>query len=228
MLAAILFDLDGTLTNTDPIHFRAWQEHLSTYGLEIDETFYKTQISGKTNPVIIDEILPSLSVEIGQQLADAKEARFRELATREITALAGVTQVLDWAQQQHLPLAVVTNAPPENAYFMLETLKLNAHFQTVVISDEIGVGKPDPTPYNIALERLGIAPEAAIAFEDSPSGIRSAVAAGIPTIGIASTHNPQVLYDLGAMLVIPDFTDEQLWALLNSSDGIKEPNLVAK
>ncbi|MEP0868340.1 HAD family phosphatase [Trichocoleus desertorum AS-A10] len=226
MLAAILFDLDGTLTNTDPIHFRAWQEHLSEHGLEIDETFYKTQISGKTNPVIIEEILPNLSMEAGQQLADAKELRFRELATQEITAMAGLTQILDWAQQQQLPLAVVTNAPPENAYFMLETLKLNAHFQTIVISDEIGVGKPDPAPYNIALERLNVAPEAAIAFEDSPSGIRSAVAAGIPTIGIASTHNPQVLYDLGAMLVIPDFTDEQLWALLKSPGKVDEPKLL--
>ena len=226
MLAAILFDLDGTITNTDPIHFRAWQEHLREHGLEIDEAFYKTRISGKTNPVIIAEILPYLSAAAGQQLADAKEAQFRESATREITALDGLTQVLDWAQQQRLPLAVVTNAPPENAYFMLETLKLEAHFQTVVISDEIGVGKPDPAPYNIALERLGVAAEAAIAFEDSPSGIRSAVAAGIPTVGIASTHNPQVLYDLGAMLVISDFTDEQLWALLHSPGKVDEPKLL--
>ncbi|MBW4486954.1 MAG: HAD family phosphatase [Trichocoleus desertorum ATA4-8-CV12] len=225
MLSAILFDLDGTLTNTDPIHFRAWQEHLNQHGLTIDETFYKTRISGKTNPVIIEEILPHLSEAAGQELADAKEARFRELATQEITVLDGLTQVLDWAQQQQLPLAVVTNAPPENAYFMLETLKLNAHFQTIVISDEIGVGKPDPAPYNIALGRLGVAPETAIAFEDSPSGIRSAVAAGIPTVGIASTHNPQVLYDLGAMLVIPDFTDEQLWDLLKSPGKVDGPKL---
>ncbi|HEY9748798.1 MAG TPA: HAD-IA family hydrolase [Allocoleopsis sp.] len=220
MLAAILFDLDGTITNTDPIHFRAWQQHLQEHGLTIDETFYKTRISGKTNPVIIEEILPHLSVAAGQALADAKEAQFRELATQEITALDGLTQVLDWAQEQQLPLAVVTNAPPENAYFMLETLKLEAHFKTVIISDEIGIGKPDPAPYNIALERLGVAPENAIAFEDSPSGIRSAVAAGIPTVGIASTHNPQMLYDLGAMLVIPDFTDEQLWALLKAPSEV--------
>lgn len=225
MLAAILFDLDGTITNTDPIHFRAWQQHLQEHDLTIDETFYKTRISGKTNPVIIEEILPHLSVEAGQALADAKEAQFRELATQEITALDGLTQVLNWAQEQQLPLAVVTNAPPENAYFMLETLKLEAHFKTVIISDEIGIGKPDPAPYNIALESLGVAPENAIAFEDSPSGIRSAVAAGIPTVGIASTHHPQVLYDLGAMLVIPDFTDEQLWALLKAPGEVDAAQL---
>lgn len=225
MLSAILFDLDGTITNTDPIHFRAWQEHLNPQGLTIDEAFYKTRISGKTNPVIVAEILPHLSEAAGQQLANAKEARFRELATQDITALDGLIQVLEWAQQQQLPLAVVTNAPPENAYFMLETLRLNVRFQTIVISDEIGVGKPDPAPYNIALERLGVAAEAAIAFEDSPSGIRSAVAAGIPTVGIASTHHPQVLYDLGAMLVIPDFTAEELWTLLNTSGEVNTAQL---
>lgn len=217
MLAALLFDLDGTITNTDPLHFKAWQEHLRPYGLNIDEVFYKTRISGRTNPVIIQEILPHLSAEEGIAIADHKEARFRELAAQEITALAGLEAVLAWSQTQGLKQAVVTNAPPDNTRFMLQTLALDAHFATVIISDEIGVGKPDPAPYLLALERLEVEAKAALAFEDSPSGIRSAVAAGIPTVGIASTHTPEVLYDLGAMLVIPDFTDEQLADLLGMS-----------
>lgn len=214
MLAALLFDLDGTITNTDPLHFKAWQEHLRPYGLNIDEVFYKTRISGRTNPVIIQEILPHLSPAEGVAIADHKEARFRELATQEITALAGLEAVLAWSQAQGLKQAVVTNAPTNNARFMLQTLQLDAHFETVIISDEIGVGKPDPAPYLLALEHLEVEAKTALAFEDSPSGIRSAVAAGIPTVGIASTHTPEMLYDLGAMLVIPDFTDEQLAALL--------------
>ena len=72
MLEAILFDLDGTLVNTDPIHYKAWQEILRNYGLEIDETFYKTRISGRLNPVIIQDILPQLSIAEGEQLAEDK------------------------------------------------------------------------------------------------------------------------------------------------------------
>ncbi|AFZ21678.1 HAD family hydrolase [Allocoleopsis franciscana] len=80
MLKAILFDLDGTLVNTDPLHYQTWQEVLRDYGMEIDRTFYKAKISGRLNPVIIQDLLPQLSFEAGQQLANSKEARFREIA----------------------------------------------------------------------------------------------------------------------------------------------------
>ncbi|HEY9864585.1 MAG TPA: HAD-IA family hydrolase, partial [Candidatus Obscuribacterales bacterium] len=70
--------------------------------------------------------------------------------------------------------------------------------------------KPDPAPYQYCLEQLNILPEEAIAFEDSPSGIRSAIAAGIKTIGVASTHDPNRLKDLGVALVIEDFTQVYL------------------
>lgn len=86
----------------------------------------------------------------------------------------------------------------------------------MVIAGEDIAGKPDPAPYQVALNNLGIQATDAIALEDSPSGIRSAVGAGIRTIGIASTHNLLVLQEIGAFMAIPDFTDLQLWTLLNS------------
>jgi beta-phosphoglucomutase len=99
---------------------------------------------------------------------------------------------------------------------MLEVLDITETFHQVVLADNCIAGKPNPAPYQVALSKLGILAEQAIALEDSPSGIRAAVAAGIRTVGIASTHNPQVLQDVGAFMVIPDFTDLQLWTLLNS------------
>ena len=80
----------------------------------------------------------------------------------------------------------------------------------MVLSDEIGIGKPDPAPYQYCLDQLNILPEEAITFEDSPSGIRSAIAAGIKTIGVASTHDPNSLKDLGVAFVIDDFTHSDL------------------
>ena len=217
MLAAILFDLDGTLANTDPIHFLTWQELLRTYDLEIDEAFYKTRISGRLNPVIVQDILPHLTVVEGKRVADEKEAHFRRLAT-ELQCLPGLPDVLAWTDECRLQRALVTNAPRANAEFMLEILELIETFPLVILAEDAPAGKPDPAPYRLALSRLGVKPEEALAFEDSPSGIRSAVAAGIYTIGIASTHPPQNLYDAGAAMVIPDFTDSQLWSFLRSSD----------
>ena len=217
MLAAILFDLDGTLANTDPIHFLTWQELLRTYDLEIDETFYKSRISGRLNPVIVQDILPHLTASEGKRVADEKEAHFRLLAT-ELQCLPGLLDVLAWTDECRLQRALVTNAPRANAEFMLEVLELIEIFPQVILAEDAPAGKPDPAPYLLALSRLGVKPEEALAFEDSPSGIRSAVAAGIYTVGIASTHPSQNLFDAGAAMVIPDFTDSQLWSFLRSSD----------
>lgn len=203
-LSALLFDLDGTLANTDPFHYRAWKELLQEFGIEIDESFYKSHISGRLNPAIVQDLLPQLSPEQGQRFIAQKEAHFRELAP-QLLPLSGLPELLNWANRQGLKQAVVTNAPSENVYHTLNALHLGEHFETIVIADDLGIGKPDPTPYLYALEQLGISAEEAIAFEDSPSGVRSAVGAGILTIGIASTQNPQALYDVGAEWVVPDF-----------------------
>ena len=223
MLTAVLFDLDGTLANSDPLHYQNWQEILRDYGLEIDQAFYKARISGRLNPLIVQDLLPQLSLEAGRQLADDKEARFREMGL-SVTPLAGLLDLLAWIDTHGLKKAVVTNAPRENVNFLLEVLKLADTFDAVVLAEEATAGKPDPAPYKLALSLFGISPEEAkplqgrkaIAFEDSRSGIRAAVGAGIYTIGVASTHDPKELLDPGAAMVIPDFTDKQLWLMLNS------------
>lgn len=217
-LAAILYDLDGTLANTDPIHFQAWQECLLPYGFKIDEAFYKSRISGRLNPAIVADLLPQLSPEAGQAFVDRKENRFRDLASR-LAPLSGLEALITWATKRSLKQAVVTNAPQENAWFMLKALKLETAFDRVVVSEELGIGKPDPAPYLYGLKALEMPANQAIAFEDSPSGVRSAVAAGILTVGIASTQAPEDLYAVGATIVIADFTAPELWSILEKSQG---------
>ncbi len=213
MLKALLFDLDGTLAETDSIHFLIWQDFLRQQGLDTDRTFYQTKISGRLNPDIVAELLPQLSPEAQAEFIWRKEAEFRNRADA-LQPLAGLIDLLDWAAAQKLELAVVTNAPRENAQFMLQTLDLEQRFDTVILGDDLPQGKPDPGPYQEALRRLKLKPPEAIAFEDSPSGIRSAVGAELFTVGIASTHAPSVLEQLGAGLVISDFTDLRLQSLL--------------
>jgi HAD superfamily hydrolase (TIGR01509 family) len=109
-----------------------------------------------------------------------------------------------------LETALVTNAPEENVEAILLALELGEFFDEVVLSDEVGSVKPDPAPYRAALDRLGLSPEEAVAFEDSTSGISSAVGAGVPTVGIASTQDPETLRRAGVFMVVEDFTDPQL------------------
>jgi len=107
-------------------------------------------------------------------------------------------------------MAVVTNAPRDNAEFMLETLGLSNRFDPVILAGELARGKPDPLPYQEALKQLMLTAEDALVFEDSPTGVQAAVAAGLTTIGVASTHAPETLTAIGAVCAISDFRDDRL------------------
>ncbi|MEC4804991.1 MAG: HAD-IA family hydrolase [Jaaginema sp. PMC 1079.18] len=215
MLDAILFDLDGTLTNTDPLHFQTWQEALATVDMTIDRAFYDRHISGRVNPEIVKDILPQLPFEAGLAIAADKERRFREMGAK-LQRLAGLAEILAWTAQNELKQAVVTNAPRQNAEFMLEALELQTTFAIVILAEDVVRGKPNPAPYLEALTRLEIAPQNAIAFEDSPSGVKSASNAGIYTIGITSTHDNAKLIESGAAWTIADFRESRLWDYLES------------
>ena len=216
MYRALLFDLDGTLAETDSLHLPTWVDVLRPHGIEIDEVFYKQNISGRSDGEIVRDLLPELSEAEGRDLADAKEASFRERAG-ELEPLPGLLDFLEEAGGRGLKTALVTNAPEENVEAILLALELREFFDEVILSDEVGPVKPDPAPYRAALDRLGVSPEEAVAFEDSTSGISSAFGAGIPTVGIASTQDPETLRRVGAFMVAKDFTDPQLRELLESS-----------
>ncbi len=210
-LAALLFDLDGTLAHTDPLHFLAWQEALADHGVEVDEAGYARRVSGRHNPSIIADLLPHLTSEEGRAFAEAKEARFRAAASR-LEPLPGVHEVLRAARGAGLATGLVTNAPRANTMFMLRALRLDDAFDEVGLGEEAAAPKPDPAPYREMLSRLGVPAERALAFEDSPSGVTSARGAGLPVVGLATTQRPGTLTDLGASLVVDDFLDARLWS----------------
>ena len=214
MYRALLFDLDGTLAETDSLHLPTWVDVLRPYGIEVDEEFYKARISGRSNSKIVEDLLPDLSAEAGRDLAEAKEASFRERAG-ELEPLPGLLDFMEEAKDRGFSLALVTNAPEENVEAILLALDLGVFFDEVVLSDEVGPVKPDPAPYKAALETLGVGPEEALAFEDSTSGIASAVGTGIPTVGIASTQAAETLEEAGAFVVAEDFADPKLRELLS-------------
>jgi phosphoglycolate phosphatase len=203
VLKAVLLDLDGTLADTDPLHLLAWREVLRPYGLKVDPAFYRERISGRLNPEIVRDLL-GLEGEEAERLIEAKEARFRALA-QALRPTLGLTELLEKIKERGLLWGVVTNAPKANAHHVLEALGLRPPL--LVLAEEVGRGKPDPLPYRVALERLGVAPEEALAFEDSPSGVQSAVGAGVPTYGLLTGHGAEALLKAGARGVFRDFRE---------------------
>lgn len=208
---ALLFDLDGTLTHSDPLHFEVWRELLAERGIPLDADGYRRRISGRLNPDIVADELPQLDAAEARAFGEAKEAAFRRRAT-ELTPLAGLPELLAGARRAGVRLALVTNAPAANARFMLDAIGLRDAFEVVVLAEELPRGKPDPGPYREALERLRVPPAAALAFEDSPTGVRAAVGAGVRTVGITTSHPDPVLREAGARLTVADFRAAALYA----------------
>ena len=209
----LLFDLDGTLAETDSLHLPTWVEALLPHGIEVDEAFYRENISGRANAEIVGDLLPNLSAREGREIVETKEAGFRERAG-DLEPLPGLLNFLESAKGRGLRTALVTNAPRENVGAVLLALGLEDFFDAVVPAEEVRAAKPDPEPYRTALEKLGADPDEALAFEDSVSGIASAAGAGILTVGIASTQGPERLLKAGASIVAEDFTDPDLRALI--------------
>jgi beta-phosphoglucomutase len=213
MLKALIFDMDGTLVHSDPVHLRAFAEILGPEGIVIDEELYRSSIIGHTNESIFATLLPDHSIAEHEAFAERKEAAFRRLA-RELEPLAGLIDLLDWAEERDIRIALVTNAPLLNATHMLDVLGLTERFDVKVTIDQVERGKPDPLPYLTALERLGLTPEEAIAFEDSPSGMKAAKGAGLFSFGVLTGLSVDEMKAVGADMTIETFHDRALWAIL--------------
>ncbi len=213
MLRGLLFDLDGTLIDSDPLHYQGWRDMLATRGVSITEADFRERMSGRLNPEIVPDFLPGLSEAEILRFAEEKEAVFRALA-RGIPPTRGLRELLMLAEARGLKCALVTNAPRANAEFILAELGVAELFHGVVLAEEAERGKPHPAPYLLALKRLGLAKEEAIAFEDSPTGITSAHGAGIRVVAIAGSHSAEVQRRAGADLVVADFAAPELTALL--------------
>lgn len=214
MFSTLLFDLDGTLVNTDSVHFLSWQKILRRYNLNIDIDFFNQYISGKHNPDIVKTILTQLSPAESQAIITEKEADYRNLIADQIEPLPGLHEFLAWAKSLNFKLGLVTNAPRLNVNLIINSLGLNDTFDVMIIGEDLPLTKPHPFPYQEALNQLGVnnseGCSRSVAFEDSPAGVMAAVGAGITTVGVLSSHSSDTLLKLGVNWVIEDFRDANL------------------
>ncbi|CAH1657456.1 MULTISPECIES: HAD-IA family hydrolase [unclassified Chelatococcus] len=218
--ATLLFDLDGTLVNTDHLHWRAFQDLLGDFDRGMEWDVFERDIIGRANADIMVGLFPDLPVTEHERLAAAKEALFRG-KVEDLSPTPGLDDLLAFARTHGIGCAVVTNAPRDNAMLLLKGLKLDARFEAVVIADELPAQKPDPLPYLTGLKLLNGDARRALAFEDSRSGIKAATAAGILTVGLTTSLSEAALMDAGASLAVADFTDPRLGSLIHDRLGIR-------
>lgn len=217
-LEAVLFDIDGTICDSDPIHYYAFREMLLEMGFNngvpITEDFFVEKISGKHNEDIGPILFPDWDHEKAMKWMDDKEAMFRRLASEQLTAVNGLHKLCKWVEDHGLKRAAVTNAPRPNAELMISKLGLKDFFQLLIVGSECKRAKPFPDPYLRALEEFKASPDHTFIFEDSVAGIKAGVAAGMPVVGLTTRNPGQSLMDAGATIIIKDYEDPKLWEAL--------------
>lgn len=221
MSPTLLFDMDGTLVHTDPLHFAAFQTVLAPHGVEIDWATYRQFIMGKSNESIGAYLLPGLAVHERAAVMDRKEAEYRTLA-QKLEPAAGLIELLDWADRTGVTVAVVTSAPRASADHVLAALDIRSRFKAVITRNDVERAKPHPMPYLTAIAMVGGSVGRTVVFEDSSAGVTSAAAAGLPVVGMTPPTDENDLRAHGASLLIEDYRDPQLMTFLRRHLALDE------
>jgi HAD superfamily hydrolase (TIGR01509 family) len=211
---ALLFDIDGTLADTDALHVEAFNQVFGPRGHVFDRARAAKELLGFSNASIGERFLPDEPPERQAAIMGEKEAAFRKLVPGKIQPVPGLMPLLAFADRAGIPMVAVTNAPRLNAEMLLAGLGIMNRFKAVVIGDELPHGKPHPMPYLEGLRAVNAAADQSVAFEDSRSGIKSASAAGIATVGIMTSLSHSDMIEAGAVLTARTFDDAKLLELV--------------
>ena len=221
MIRAIVFDFDGVIVDTEQPEYSSWVEIYHRYGQDLLFTDWAACL-GTTQDAF--DPVANLESKLGRRLPERQEIWTEQTQTSLARAmqqpvLPGVLDVLDRADQLGLGLAVASSSDRSWVIRHLERLDLARRFQCVYTKDEVSPVKPDPGLYLAAVRHLGVQPNEALAFEDSPNGIRAAKAAGM--ICVAAPNPLSAKLDLSrADFSIPSFAAQSLDDVLDRANQI--------
>lgn len=204
-MLALIFDMDGVLIDSNPLHAATWLEYLASENIPHQDI--ESWMQGKRNDEIMRRLLgPSATAEEVHRHGAAKESLYRRRMAPQVEAhlMPGLRALL--ADFDHLPYGLGTNAEPANVEFLLDGAGLRARFAAVVDGHQVAHPKPAPDIYLRVAELLGVPATACVIFEDSPSGVRAAIAAGATVVGV-DRSGATVPH---AHLSISDFNDPSL------------------
>ena len=205
---AVLWDLDGTLADTEQAHYAAWQLLCREYRRELSWDEFKPTFGLGNSDILhmlIDSALQDPELE---RLSQRKEALFRDATGGMVAAMPGALALVAHLHSLGIPQAIASSAPMENITFILHALDLDETFAALVTRWQVPRGKPFPDIFLRAAQEVHTAPGRCVVLEDAPAGVQAGKAAGMRTIALVSTWPEQALAD--ADLLVRDLRDV-LW-----------------
>jgi HAD superfamily hydrolase (TIGR01509 family) len=206
-LQAIIFDFDGVIANTEPLHFAALQQTLKEIGITLTEAEYYADYLGYDDRGCILAALAAHGRPADrptvERLMTRKAQAYLESVTQHQIIFPGVPDFVREAARS-LSLAIASGALRHEIEYILETAGLRTAFAHITSAEDVTRGKPDPQPFLLAFKALeqrnpGLTPAACLVIEDSLPGIRGAVAAGMKVLAVANTHTVQDLHEAHAI-----------------------------
>lgn len=182
---AVLWDLDGTLVDSEEFHWIAWKEIMDREGISLTRAQFRSSFGQRNDAILRAWLGDTIGVETISRLGDTKEARYRELVrTNGLSPLPGAAEWVERLHHEGWPQAIASSAPRLNVEAVLDALHLRKWFRTSTAAEDVQAGKPDPQVFLIAAARLQAAPEVCIVVEDAYAGIEAARRAGMRSIGV--------------------------------------------
>jgi len=217
-LGAVLFDMDGVVADTRQSITDFWQQVASSHRVELSADDLSHHVHGVPASHTLDQVFRGLGEQERQGVLDRMYALE---AAGPYHAIPGALSLLHALLEHHIPTALVTSAETLKVAAVFRDLRLDGLFTATVTQNDIRHGKPDPEGYLLAATRLGVPAEQCLVLEDAVSGVRAAITAGSPCIGVAGPEESDALRLAGAAVVVPDL--RSIW--IDDSSG--RPWLIA-
>ncbi|MCD6449262.1 MAG: beta-phosphoglucomutase family hydrolase [Thermotogaceae bacterium] len=192
MLEAVIFDMDGVITDTVPIHFKAWKKLFEKYGYYFDFRVYKEKVDGKPRLDGLSSVATDRRREELVKMAEEKQKYFLEFVELEPPEVFKDTlELILKLKEENIKVLVASSS--KNTRFILERIGIIDLFDVVVTGYDFKKGKPDPEIFLIAAKKSGVNNKNCIVIEDSIEGVNAGINAGMKTIGIARHGNEREL-----------------------------------
>jgi HAD superfamily hydrolase (TIGR01509 family) len=204
MLKAVIFDLDGVVADSHPIHEAAWKTLLLEQGLDSATLNLDFLYAGRPRREILRHYLGSIESAGMEQLGRRKDELYA-VAAQQLTTKPGIPRVLPELNSSGLLCALATSAGRTRAHESLEQFSITRQFSLIVTGEDAAVAKPAPEIFLLAAEKLGVKPQECIVVEDSVAGVEAARAAGMRCVAYALPRFAASLAEAGADDVISEF-----------------------
>jgi beta-phosphoglucomutase len=200
---AVLWDLDGTLVDSEEYHWRAWKETLEGAGIAITYPDFLSSFGQRNDAILAKWLGENASAGKIEQIGNAKEERYRELVRHEgLFPLPGATEWVERLHQEGWRQAIASSAPRSNVETVLDALRMRPWFQAAVSAEDVREGKPAPDVFLTAAAHLGAEPHGCVVVEDARAGIEAAQRAGMRSIAVGRNAS-----ELGADMAATKLSD---------------------